>query len=96
MGTLFNQPVRQRVPVTEANLTNFIESLKKMAKQTGLSIDQIIKAAEIKEKERANDLYVSNGDIHDEQMAGIGELLNGINTNLERLAKAIEGKTSEE
>ena len=39
--------------------------------------------------ERANSLYVANGDIHDEQMAGIGELLSELNSSISEIAESL-------
>jgi hypothetical protein len=94
MGTLFNQDPRKSLHIEDKEIINEIEILKKIASKTKLSIDQVIKISEIKQLERKNNLYVSNGDIHDEQMSGIGLLLDKIDSSLERLAIAVENHGS--
>lgn len=79
MGTLFNQPVREYYAIDKRKTLNFIEQVKEISKETGLTEELVIKAFEIKEMERKNDLFVVNGNIHDEQMAGIGELIKELN-----------------
>jgi len=83
MGTLFNQPERNRFTIRNKDLLDSIETLKELAEKSGISLDQAIKIAEIKQLERGNDLFASNGDIHDEQLAGFGEILEKIATALE-------------
>lgn len=57
------------------DVTNEIEEMKKIARSTGVSLDQVIQVRAILEQERRNNLYKTNGDVFDEQMAGIGELI---------------------
>lgn len=90
MGTLQHQEPRKFHSINKEDIITSIETLKKIASQSKLSIDQVIKIVEIKELERKNDLYVANGDIHDEQMSGIGYLLEEISSNLKQLAYAVE------
>jgi len=92
MGTLFDQPIRQSLYIEEQDILNYIEILTKISTKTKLPLDQVIKIAEIKQLERRNNLYVSNGDVHDEQMSGLGDLLNKIAANIERLANAAENE----
>lgn len=93
MGTLFNQPVRKWLEYNDQDIINFIEQIQEISKKTKLSVDQIINIYEIKELTRKNDLFVQNGDIHDEQMAGIGELFKKLNESVEGLANAIENNS---
>lgn len=72
MGTLFNQSPRLEREYYELGSIN---DIKELAEKTNLSFDQVVNALHFLELRRKNDLYVSNGDIHDEQMAGIGLLL---------------------
>ena len=74
MGTLLNQPARDSLDKSDS-ISTAIEYLKRAAKDCGVSLDQAIAVAAIVEKRRTNDLYHANGDIHDEQMSGIGELI---------------------
>ena len=52
--------------------------LADIAKESSLPIETVIEAARVLEMKRANDLQVANGDIFDEQIAGIGEVLQQI------------------
>ena len=75
MGTLFDQAPRDYLTVTLGDVEHFLRSAIKTSKITGVTLDQTLKAWEILEMERQNSLAAINGDIHDEQMAGFGELL---------------------
>lgn len=98
MGTLFNQSPRKYQHKCDANtIINEIETIKSIQTKTGLTYDQVIDTYNMLELRRKNDLYVANGDIFDEQMSGIGSLLESfvdayILANIEEneLAKAIE------
>jgi len=81
MGTLFHQEPRR--PLRFCNpkgctdhhkIVDFINVVKETSKEYGLTIDQTLKVMEILSNERRNNLYYENGDIHDEQMAGMGEI----------------------
>ncbi|MDD4515439.1 hypothetical protein [Massilibacteroides sp.] len=75
MSTLFDQSPRMWHTVYESDLKVYISELEKIAEKSKFTIDQVLKAAEILELKRKNNLYVNNGDAFDEQMAGFGELL---------------------
>ncbi len=79
--------------VSTADLKSFIEDMQAVASVTGLTIDQVLKAREICESERKNTLYVTNGDIHDEQMAGIGELLEKISYAIQAIADSNQSES---
>ncbi|MTJ51266.1 hypothetical protein FJR38_00470 [Anabaena sp. UHCC 0253] len=76
MGTLFNQEPRNYRHCE--NTESYIENTIKLSKKYKITIDQVIAIEQLLECKRRNDLYVDNGDIHDEQMAGIGELLRNL------------------
>lgn len=78
MGTLLNQPIRDRFDFYYDHLIGRAEFLIETSKGLGITLDQLIEIVKTMEMERQNDLYVSNGDIHDEQMSGIGEIGNSI------------------
>jgi hypothetical protein len=86
MGTLFHQEPRNWRSITESDIKEHIEMIKQLAKETKLTVDQVIKVEELLELERRNNLYVSNGDIHDEQMQGLGEILQEIRVALRKNA----------
>jgi hypothetical protein len=78
MGTLKEQPVRRTLNITEKQHVNFVEEISRVASETGVSIENVLKAREVMELSRRNDLFVANGDIHDEQMSGFGDLLENL------------------
>lgn len=94
MGTLFNQPARYNCDRNH-NLESNINYYKEMAAKTGVTFNQVVSVATLIESARTNDLYHANGDIHDEQMAGFGELIVGINEGIRKLAFAIEDSNSD-
>ncbi len=84
MGTLFSQQERNFRSVSNESLDGFLSHAAKLAKKHSVTVSDVIAAATLLQLERKNDLYVANGDIHDEHMAGIGEILQSIATALER------------
>jgi len=64
--------------------------VKELAKKHKLTTTEIINGLKVLELQRRNDLFVANGDIHDEQIAGIGEEFQGISSSLREIAEAIE------
>lgn len=75
MGTLFSQRERDSRRVSPTDVQAYLENAVHTAKQTGVNVSEYIEAARLLEQERRNSLYVADGDAHDEQMAGLGELL---------------------
>ena len=92
MGTLFDQPVRDHHEIKESVILDNIDMIKRIKEKTNLSIDQIIHLLDIMSRERSNDLYKANGDIFDEQMSGIGHLLQEIEGNIGDIAKALSNE----
>jgi hypothetical protein len=86
MGTLFSQDPRRTLKNYDTDIIALIENVKAIAKKTDLSIDQVLKAYEIKETERRTDFLIQNGDIHDEQMTGFGELVKDVTNALVRIS----------
>lgn len=75
MGTLFNQNPRNMRRFHEADIMNEISLLKDLSKAMDITYDQVVDTCRMLELRRRNDLYVNNGDTFDEQMAGLGILL---------------------
>lgn len=92
MGTLFKQEVRRRYSIQRNTILDKIAELKIIAKESGLSIDQVIEVKKVLEQERTNDLYVVNGDVFDEQMAGFGELALRLTNRFKKLVKYAKPK----
>lgn len=89
MGILFEQTARNFVCVNKAKVLDLINDIKAVSKESKLSIDQVISIWQIAEKERQNSLYVHNGDIFDEQMAGFGELIRNMAWGLTEISEAV-------
>lgn len=75
MGTLFDQQPRDEMRKTTEDVENFVEQAVEIAKRHGVSVADVIAAKHDLELERRNNLSVWNGDTHDEQLAGFGELI---------------------
>lgn len=89
MGTLFDQPVRKNLKISDSSIYDLLSAVKQHASEHELTIDQVLQAYKIKELERKNDLLVNNGNIYDEQMAGLGGILQEISNSLDEIAKEI-------
>ena len=84
MGTLFNQPARELKRVTDEDLFNELVALNQLRIKTFTgSMQEIIATKHMLELQRRNELFVTNADILDEQLAGIGDLLVRLITLLE-------------
>ncbi len=90
MGTLFDQPVRKRYRIEREDLFYEIDTIKEVAKKNNLDIDKVIDIYKVASINRFIDCYVANGDIFDEQMAGIGEILQEIKQSLSNIACSLE------
>lgn len=90
MGTLFNQPVREIRPVSLSDLKETHSIIKQFAKDTGVTIDQAIKIFEIEEYNKRTAVMILDGNVHDEQMAGMGQLLKSFIDKVDFIAKQLE------
>ncbi|RHX77426.1 hypothetical protein [Leptospira yasudae] len=84
MGTLGDQLPRKDRFISSEELSGYLDDIKSLAKNKGLEVETVIKAAEVLELKRRNDLYVSNGDYFDEQMGGFGAILRSIADSLQK------------
>jgi len=80
MGTLRNQPPRDHF---HQDLDSLLTELGAIGNKHNINIATAIEAKKALEFERQNNITVQNGDYHDEQMAGLGDIL-------ERISGAIE------
>jgi hypothetical protein len=78
MGTLFNQAVRERHLVTPAEIDKSLSVAIDLAKKHDIDVTDVIAMMGILEERRRNDLYVADRDAFDEQIAGIGEILQNL------------------
>lgn len=90
MGTLFDQPVRELHPVSLMDLKEIASIVKQLSKETGVTIDQAIKMFEIEEYSKRTTAMMMDGNIHDEQMAGLGELIKSFVDKVDFIANQIE------
>jgi hypothetical protein len=90
MGTIFEQPVRKWASFEMTHVDNLLNEVTSLSKKHNITPADVLKAYEVMEMSRTNDLYVNNGNIHDEQMKGIGELLLEVSHSLQGIALAIE------
>jgi len=92
MGTLYNQQEREYRNINKNEAGIFFEDMLSLAKQYKLTNQEVISGLKVLELRRQNNLYVNNGDIHDEQMSGIGKELSGVSSSLDAIAESITNK----
>lgn len=86
MGTLYDQPHRNyRGIEAEHDLDVVLKEMIRLSKEYGVSVTDVIALANVMELKRRNSLFVDNGNIFDEQMAGIGHILDSISSAIESL-----------
>lgn len=78
MGTLFEQSPRNYRHVEYGQLSEELSIVKGLAEEHEVSVQDVIRLKHTLELERRNNLMVDDRDRHDEQMAGIGELLREV------------------
>ena len=84
MGTLFEQNERELYPVEERHLLSASDMILEVSAEK--NIDPAI-VAEIYKAEVMNRFitcYVNNGDRFDEQMAGLGEIMQKISDSIKK------------
>lgn len=89
MGTLFEQPPRNALYLSQHEIKTFMDDALALSAQYKVSLETILKVYEIKELERRNNLYKTNGDILDEQLAGFGVILEKISESLGTISENI-------
>lgn len=82
MGTVFQQPVRDRLSISHDDILMHVHELTSVAETAGVSLDQVVAVWRVLEMSRANDLAADNGDIHDEQMAGFAGILETVSEGI--------------
>ena len=90
MGTLYDQQPRKYRDVDMDQCNYFFDDVKTLMKKHKMTNQDIISGLKVLELRRQNDLFVSNGDIHDEQMGGIGKELSEISSSLRGIAEEID------
>ncbi len=92
MGTLYDQQPRDYKPVSIEHVGGFLNEVSELVKKHKVSVADVIEAHKVLELKRRNDLYVANGDIYDELMAGIGKEIQKVADSIEKLSDSIERK----
>lgn len=87
MGTLFHQRERDSFGVTKPDVDHFLQAAVELSKKHKVDVSDVIEAFKVLEMERTNNLYHWNGDAFDEQMAGIGEILDDIKESIRKIAE---------
>lgn len=83
MGILGNQPPRENYNVSADSLDCFLSDTVELAKKYKISVDSVINAKHVMELARQNNLMVQHGDYFDEQIGGLGSLLEKISERLD-------------
>lgn len=84
MGVLGDQSKRNYWDVGKEELNYYLEEIKSIAKSKNLEVGTVIKATEVLELRRRNNLYAQNGDYFDEQMGGFGDIFRSIAEALDK------------
>jgi hypothetical protein len=87
MGTIFKPTERKVETLDFGKVVQTIRSENNRGAHQNLTPSEIIETLKYIEMKRANDLALLDGHIFDEQMIGIGKLLESINEKLESLNK---------
>lgn len=84
MGTLHDQKPRNYKTVISQDAKDLIDEILDVAEATNVSFNEALRVYELLEQKRKTDCFVDNGDIWDEQISGIGQILERIATALDR------------
>ena len=99
MGTLFDQRPRPHFnqlfnPHTRLSANKlfmeYLLEIKEAAKKSGLTVDQVLKAIELIELNRSNDIAIYDGDVKDEQLGGFGILAKELIGVIEEIQQEIK------
>lgn len=82
MGTLFDQPVRRHYELNESSMIRLIDEMNILINDYHFTAAGALKFLEIYEMRRKNNLQKDDNDIWDEQIGGIGKLLEEFNSIL--------------
>ena len=96
MGTLYEQPPRKYFDVEFKYVKSACEEILKIAKETKMSVADVIEVYRIETQNRDINCKVANGDIWDEQIGGFGELFKSFNKKLDSVIELMEQKNENE
>ena len=89
MGTLFNQLPRKRHTVEIRHLMAAADDIKTVAEESGLTTETVAEIYKAEALNRITECYIENGDVKDEQLMGIGEILEEIAGSIRAVAEAV-------
>jgi len=75
----------QHAPDTIVGVEGVFDAVLDVAKRKGVPVSDVLALFHTLELQRANNLKQYDGDVRDEQMAGLGHILESISNSLERL-----------
>lgn len=75
MGTLFSHGPRPYHSVNQNDVVSFIKEIKHIIKVTGYTFNDVMRIYEYLEYQRQNDIAIDDGDFMDENLSGIGHIL---------------------
>lgn len=78
MGTPFDQKPRAEKAVKESELNELLSMAARLSKKHKVAVSDVLTAQRVLELRRANDLFVENGNVFDEQMGGLGKLIKDL------------------
>jgi cell division GTPase FtsZ len=89
MGILGNQRSRDSFQTDLSDVDRLVRELVNIAERYDVSLECVLDAKELLERERQNNLAVQNGDFFDEQMGGFGERVSALTAAISEIAAAI-------
>lgn len=92
MGTLFNQLPRKKHRVEIQDLMAAADDIKTVAEESGLKTETVAEIYKAEALNRFTECYIENGDVKDEQLMGIGEILEEIAGSIRAVAEAVNTK----
>lgn len=87
MGTLFEQEARKMYPVEKRHLLDASDMIIKISQEKNLDPCIVAELYKTEVLNRYITCYVNNGNIFDEQMAGIGKILQNISDSVAKIAE---------
>jgi len=90
MPTLFEQPARKSHSINYDDVLFLMREYERFSEEYEIPFEVFIRAYEMLEMRRKNDLYQNNGDAFDEQMSGFGELFESFNSKIDKLIRVFQ------
>jgi len=90
MPTLFEQPARKSHSINYDDVLFLMREYERFSEEYEIPFEVFIRAYEMLEMKRKNDLYQDNGDAFDEQMSDFGELFESFNSKIDKLIRVFQ------